>query len=69
MHCVLQGKDYVESIRMTLAAGGGNCARSMAAAALLAAQDNLNVPETWIQRTKRSQEVLDLAKSLSELRK
>ncbi|XP_066931078.1 crystallin J1A-like [Clytia hemisphaerica] len=69
IHCLLQGKDYVESIRMTLAAGGGNCARSMAVAALLSARDNVDVPEAWIKRTKRGQEVLDLAKSLSELTK
>ena len=69
IHCVLQGKNYTESVRLTLEAGGGNCARSMAVGALLAAKNGGGeVAADWIQRTSRGAEVTKLAQSLSELR-
>ena len=67
IHCALQGKNFTDSVRMTIAAGGGNCARSMCVGALVAAQ-NGGVAEDWIQRTTKGAEVTKLAQSLSGLR-
>lgn len=66
IHCLIQGKDYVESVRLALSASGGNCARAMAVGALLAAKNVNTVPTEWIDKTSRGKEVAKLAKSLFE---
>jgi len=58
----------VESIRLALSAGGGNCARAIGVGALLAAKNANAVPADWIKKTLRGDEVSKLAISLSELR-
>jgi len=64
--CLLKCNDnFTDAVRMALSAGGGNCARSIAVGALLAAKHGIkSIPETWVARTTVGKEVVELAEKV-----
>uniref|UniRef100_A0A0B7AYG4 Uncharacterized protein n=1 Tax=Arion vulgaris TaxID=1028688 RepID=A0A0B7AYG4_9EUPU len=69
LHGLLTAPGYVDGIRSTIRVGGCNASRSGFIGACMAAKEGFNtIPENWRNKTFRSEEVLDLALKLVQIK-
>ena len=65
MHAVLKGESFIESVRMTIRAGGCNCSRAIQVGAICGALSGEEaIPQDRIQQTHSSSELKHLLNDL-----
>ena len=65
LHAVLKGGSFIESVRMTIRAGGCNCSRAIQVGAICGALSGEEaIPQDWIQQTHSSSELKHLLNDL-----